>query len=1305
MPPPSHSLRTRRNRLWRTATPGLLALLAAFAAHAQVTFTGTYTQNFDTLAPSGTGNAWANNSTLPGWFLFNKTPSAIIAYDAGDGGGNTGKFYSFGTGTSADRALGGLASGGAYFGSPAIGSAAGWIAFAATNATGAPVHGVTVKFNGEQWRDGGAAAPNRQPMKLQYRFGGTFDAAAAWTDAPTPFSYESPVWANTATGAKVDGDRAGRVNNVGGDLDLSATPWAAGDTLWLRWIELNDAGSDHGLAIDDFSLKAIGSDTAAPTQQSSAPANGETGVALTPSITLTFDEFVTPGGGSFVLSQGGSAVATMGATDFTKAVFSANTVTLTPGIPLATGTTYTLATTGTAVMDQANNAWSSQPNLSFTTVAAPPPVTKISAIQGSGLASGMVGSTVTVSAVVTAYMPNLSGGGFFVQEEDADADADPATSEGIFVFYGGTNPGVDDTTVGKRVQFDAKVTEFKGQTELQTISNFVVVGPAALPAPVQIRLPVSSIDDLERYEGMRVEVASATAGGKLVVSDNFNLGRYGQATVAPDDLQVQFTERNAPGKAGFDAYNALLKRSQIVLDDANGRQNPTAGLVGRGGLPLSASNPLRAGDYTDKLVGILDQFVWQSSSDSTSSSNAQPQPAAHETSYRIQPVAGSAPHFTAKPRPTAADIPAAIRSAPIKVASANVLNYFTTFDSVTTTNETNPADDFLTPTGEQHDSRGANNQAEFLRQQSKVVANLLGLDADVYGLMEIQNNGFATPTGNAGGLATPYLGKSGIQSLVDALNDGTAPNTFAYVQQPSTGTDAIMTAIVYKPAKLTPVGGAATPNPATYDAFNGALYGNRIPIAQTFQSKANGGKFTLVVNHLKSKGSGDATKGLDTGDGQGNSYLARERAAAQLLAWLGTQPTGDADADLLLVGDFNAYSEEKAVKDLIAGGYKKVSSGYSYSFDGLWGSLDHIFASSALDASGQITAVYKWAINAEEPGVLDYNTDFKSVAQQSDFYAADPYRSSDHNPIILGLNLLGGGSGNQPPSIAGVPAVAQTVAVGQAADLDNVTVADPEDAALTLTISATNGRVLGLTDADAAAPGIQLKGKAAQINAQFAGAVFMADGAGAASVALSLSDGVNMPVSANYPLQASASVVLPANRFSITPAGQATVGGTVSGGGCTSTAAQLVTPASVNADTRQLPPGATLPYGMLKLDIAGCNHSGLATVTLSFPSLPAGAQYWKWGPTPDNHAPHWYQVPTRINGNTVAFALRDGGLGDSDLAADQAIADPGAVVMFGASGVASVPTLGEWALAVLSLLLGLAAMGHQAGWRGRQRAP
>ncbi|KAB2894480.1 MAG: hypothetical protein F9K35_16325, partial [Burkholderiaceae bacterium] len=146
MPPPSHSLRTRRNRLWRTATPGLLALLAAFAAHAQVTFTGTYTQNFDTLASSGTGNAWANNSTLPGWFLFNKTPSAIIAYDAGDGGGNTGKFYSFGTGTSTDRALGGLASGGAYFGSPAIGSAAGWIAFAATNATGAPVHGVTVKF-------------------------------------------------------------------------------------------------------------------------------------------------------------------------------------------------------------------------------------------------------------------------------------------------------------------------------------------------------------------------------------------------------------------------------------------------------------------------------------------------------------------------------------------------------------------------------------------------------------------------------------------------------------------------------------------------------------------------------------------------------------------------------------------------------------------------------------------------------------------------------------------------------------------------------------------------------------------------------------------------------------------------------------------------------------------------------------------------------------------------------------------------------------------------------------------------------
>ena len=266
------------------------------------------------------------------------------------------------------------------------------------------------------------------------------------------------------------------------------------------------------------------------------------------------------------------------------------------------------------------------------------------------------------------------------------------------------------------------------------------------------------------------------------------------------------------------------------------------------------------------------------------------------------------------------------------------------------------------------------------------------------GLMEMQNNGFGD-------------GTSALDSLVDALNAVAGAGTYAYIRAPyndgpttpgdavTAGDDAIMTALIYKPAKVTPVGQAAVANPVTYDAFS-ATYGNRVPLAQTFQSVANGEKFTVVVNHFKSKGS---VIDADTGDGQGANNLARMEAARDLLAWLATDPTGAADSDYLLIGDFNAYSEENPITHLTSNGYSKVSSGLSYAFDGLWGSLDHALASTSL--ATQVSGTVKWAINAEEPVVLDYNMENKDAAQDVSYYNADPYRSSDHNPILIGLNL------------------------------------------------------------------------------------------------------------------------------------------------------------------------------------------------------------------------------------------------------------------------------------------------------------
>nr|WP_252980506.1 Ig-like domain-containing protein [Delftia acidovorans] len=434
------------------------------------------------------------------------------------------------------------------------------------NDTGGSVDGITLRFNGEQWRNGGNT--ERQPMVLEYGMGAAFADVPEWLPAGANFNWQSPV--ATGTAAAVDGNVAGRVSNVGGDL--RGLGWAPGATLWLRWVELNDVGNDHGLAIDDVSITLALPDTTAPTLQASIPAAAATGVALNPEIKLSFDEAVKPGSGSFELRQGGTVVATLQAGDAAQVKFSGSTITLNAGVRLAVNTPYSLVSVGEPVLDTSGNVWTGT-TLGFTT-GDEPPVTRISAVQGSGDQSPLVGQKVTVSAVVTAYMPGLSG--FFVQEEATDSDGDAATSEGIFVYYGNANPGVDESTVGKLVQISASVSEFRNQTQLSAITDFVVRGAAALPEPVRITLPVSDTGQWERLEGMRVEVASATAGGKLVVSDNRTLGRYGKVTLSADTPLAQYTEVNAPSVAGYAAYVQTLQRSQIILDDRSGPRIPSS---------------------------------------------------------------------------------------------------------------------------------------------------------------------------------------------------------------------------------------------------------------------------------------------------------------------------------------------------------------------------------------------------------------------------------------------------------------------------------------------------------------------------------------------------------------------------------------------------------------------------------------------------------------------------------------------------------------------------------------------------------
>jgi predicted extracellular nuclease len=625
-------------------------------------------------------------------------------------------------------------------------------------------------------------------------------------------------------------------------------------------------------------------------------------------------------------------------------------------------------------------------------VAADAPLRAIPAIQGTGNTSPLAGQTVTVRGVVVGDFQNSAPGtasatrlnGFFVQQ--ATADADPLTSEGIFVFAPANATRVK---AGDFVQVAGVVTEF-GQTAGATAppdSLTQIAGTTAAPvtisvcgsgvtlAPTPVTLPVADASTLERYEGMLVEFSQP-----LAVTELFELGRFGQMVLSLNGRQFNNTNGNA---AATNAQNLL---SRIVLDDGSSMSNPNP-------IPyLSAadtSGTRRMGDTTPKITGVLSHNFG---------------------AYRVQ--------ATVPPVFTNANVRSATAPAvggALKVASFNVLNYFTTFtNGVTATGQTGQGCSFGTGPASAGTCRGASNLNEFQRQQAKIVAAIAGLDADVVGLMEIQNTDVAT------------------QDLVTALNAKVGAGTYAAVNSGTFGTDAIKVDILYKPARVNRVGNAVLPTGA--DLTNYTEPSGRPPLAQRFSAVGNNGGFWFVVNHFKSKGSCPSTGDIDLGQGCFN--LGRTQQATALNSFV-DKLKAQGEQDVLMMGDFNSYLLEDPTKVLETAGHESLlkrmpaADRYTYVFGGETGALDHAYASAALRS--QVSGVGVWHINADEPSVLDYNTDFNT----DDRFAPTPFRASDHDPVLVGLNLAADAAVSQPVVGATFPAIVQAgqpynVAIAQA---------------------------------------------------------------------------------------------------------------------------------------------------------------------------------------------------------------------------------------------------------------------------------
>ena len=1101
----------------RLRTLPFLALLGLIAAplSAQISLTtlGTpVTQTFDTLATSGTANTWTDNTTLPGWYSqFSATPANPVTYRADAGGSNTGAIYSWGTGTATERAFGSVASG-----TPAN----IFNAVRLVNNTGATITSLSISFNGEQWRDGGAATPVAQTLSFQYQVA----AAGVITDSNTPttgwtaftsLDFASPTFTNTTTGAALDGNAV--ANRTAKSATLSVTV-SVGQEIWLRWQDLNDAGNDHGLSIDDFSVTPnavapinlsvndvslnegnVGTTSFLFTVSLSAPAGpgGVTFDIATADGTAQDDNPPTedndytpnsltsqtiPAGSSTysftVLVNGDTSPETnetffVNVTNVTGATvtdgqgqgtivnddaapnLTINDVSLNEGNAGTTsflftvslsapagvgGVTFDIATAdGTAQddnpptedSDYVPNSLTGQTipagssTYSFTVLVngdtAPETnetffvnvtnvtnaittdgqgqgtivnddLTRIHDVQGNGAATPIPGATVTVEAIVTASFQGANQKqGFFLQEEDADVDADPATSEGIFVFCNTCPTAVAE---GQRVRVTGTVSEFFGNTEItaSTAGSVMVISSGnPLPTAATIDLPVVGVvnDYYEAREDMRVTFVDS-----LSVSEYFELARYGQIELFEGGRPVQFTETNTPSVAGYNAHLEALSRRRVILDDDDDEQNVSLldpnGLQfiypprANGGFSVGTQGIdfFRGGDLVNGLTGVLDwSFAGLTGTDA----------------WRVRPTLANPATFTvANPRPVT---PPAVGGA-IKAVGMNLLNYFTTIDT-TASDNTGPCGP-----GGTLDCRGADSNAELIRQRERASIVICTLNADVYGFGELENT-------------TPSASITDLLGAVNTRCGGAHPYAFANTGG-TLGTDAIRVQIIYRTGIVSPVGAPLS----DLDPIH-----SRPPTAQTFDvvdatNPAFGQRFTVIANHFKSKGSSAGLPGdADAGDGAGASNATRTAQATRLLAWISSTVLPAAnDPDVLLLGDFNSYAAEAPVTTITGGGYTDLETAllgpaaYSYLFDGQLGHLDYAFSSASL--TPQITGVGAWHINADEADLLDYNDEIKDTGEAAFeekpdgsalvpprvlFQAMSPYRASDHDPVLVGI--------------------------------------------------------------------------------------------------------------------------------------------------------------------------------------------------------------------------------------------------------------------------------------------------------------
>ncbi|GAB3158951.1 ExeM/NucH family extracellular endonuclease [Myceligenerans halotolerans] len=624
--------------------------------------------------------------------------------------------------------------------------------------------------------------------------------------------------------------------------------------------------------------------------------------------------------------------------------------------------------------------------------SGPAEAVSIAEIQGTGTDSPLAGETVTTQGVVTAAYPTGGFDGLYIQTAgtggDPAADATPGASDAVFVY---SSAAASELSVGDSVEVTGEVTEYYGLTEISA-DSWTVLDDGAAVEPLLTTWPGDDAGR-EAIEGMLL-----APQGDFTITDNYQTNYYGSIGLAAGDSPlVQPTTAGRPLSAEYEAQIADNEARAVLLDDGSSWNYNSSSNKSKPLPWLTGGDPVRVGaavTFTRPVVLDYRYSAW----------GLQPQgQLTPDTADAVQP---------AEFEDTREAAPAEVGGS-LKVATFNVLNYFTT-----TGDELDGCEYYTDRDGNPISvrtgclARGAANDENLARQQVKIVGAISALGADVVSLEEIENS-------------RHFLGKDrdqALSDLVDALNAVEGAGTWAYTESPAEvpaedADDVIRNAFIYRTASAEPVGESSM-------LIGDEAFGNaRQPLAQVFQP-AGGAEDTsddvlVISNHFKSKGSVGPWPGdEDQGDGQANSNESRVRQATALVAFAEEQAAA-ADTDkVLLVGDFNAYEQEDPIQVMADAGYINLGAAtgkYSYNYGGQVGSLDHVLASPG--AAEAVTGTDIWNINSYEPVANEYS---RYNYNATILYDESPFRSSDHDPLLVGLDL---GEGTTDPGTATIDLV------------------------------------------------------------------------------------------------------------------------------------------------------------------------------------------------------------------------------------------------------------------------------------------